>query len=80
MGTLVGILEQGAHIKTWRKRWFVMKDDYLFWFKDSKGLCASSQPRGVIPIKTIEDCSPTDGVCGSTFTSSLSFLPFFLFM
>nr|BAD82044.1 pleckstrin homology (PH) domain-containing protein-like [Oryza sativa Japonica Group]BAD82313.1 pleckstrin homology (PH) domain-containing protein-like [Oryza sativa Japonica Group] len=29
------LTKQGEYIKTWRRRWFVLKQGRLFWFKDS---------------------------------------------
>ncbi|KAH7433403.1 hypothetical protein KP509_07G067600 [Ceratopteris richardii] len=43
------LMKQGAIIKTWRRRWFVLKSGKLFWFKDSY-VSRSSKPRGVIPV------------------------------
>jgi len=40
---------QGEHIKTWRKRWFVLKDGYLFRFLNDKVL-PQSKPRGIINL------------------------------
>ncbi|KAL5229491.1 hypothetical protein ABZP36_028267 [Zizania latifolia] len=43
--------KQGEYIKTWRRRWFVLKKGRLFWFKDS-AVTRASVPRGVIPVAT----------------------------
>lgn len=43
------LMKQGEHIKTWRRRWFVLKQGKLFWFKDST-VTRVSKPRGVIPV------------------------------
>ncbi len=45
------LMKQGAHIKTWRRRWFVLKGGKIFWFKGDD-VSASSQPRGVIEVKS----------------------------
>jgi hypothetical protein len=42
-------MKQGEHIKTWRRRWFVLKQGKLFWFKDST-VTRVSKPRGAIPV------------------------------
>ncbi|MBA0596340.1 hypothetical protein Gorai_013164 [Gossypium raimondii] len=42
---------QGEYIKTWRCRWFVLKQGRLFWFKESS-ITRASRPRGVIPVAT----------------------------
>ncbi|QCD78244.1 protein-serine/threonine kinase [Vigna unguiculata] len=45
------LTKQGEYIKTWRRRWFVLKQGKLFWFKDS-AVTRASRPRGVIPVAT----------------------------
>jgi hypothetical protein len=40
---------QGDHIKTWRKRWFVLKDGYLFRFLNDKVL-PQTKPRGILNL------------------------------
>ena len=40
---------QGEHIKTWRKRWFVLKDGYLFRFMNDKVL-PQTKPRGILNL------------------------------
>nr|KJB60725.1 hypothetical protein B456_009G322300 [Gossypium raimondii] len=40
-----------GYIKTWRCRWFVLKQGRLFWFKESS-ITRASRPRGVIPVAT----------------------------
>ncbi|KAK3285017.1 hypothetical protein CYMTET_7360 [Cymbomonas tetramitiformis] len=44
------LMKQGAIIKTWRRRWFVMKQGKIFWFK-SDDVNSKSVPRGVVEIK-----------------------------
>ncbi|KAI5408735.1 variant 2, Pleckstrin y domain-containing protein 1, partial [Lathyrus oleraceus] len=47
------LTKQGDYIKTWRRRWFVLKQGKLFWFKDqSSAATHSSVPRGVISVST----------------------------
>ena len=41
--------KQGEYIKTWRRRFFVMKQGRLFWFK-SNDVGPDSQPRGCIDV------------------------------
>lgn len=41
--------KQGDHIKTWRRRWFVLKGGRIFWFK-SDAVTADSVPRGAIDM------------------------------
>ncbi|XP_027332533.1 pleckstrin homology domain-containing protein 1 [Abrus precatorius] len=43
------LTKQGEYIKTWRRRWFVLKQGKLFWFKESS-VTRASRPRGVIPV------------------------------
>ncbi|MBA0566719.1 hypothetical protein Golob_011512 [Gossypium lobatum] len=45
------LAKQGEYIKTWRRRWFVLKQGRLFWFKESS-ITRASRPRGVIPVAT----------------------------
>ena len=44
------LTKQGDYIKTWRRRWFILKQGKLFWFKDSFSVSPSATPRGVIPV------------------------------
>eukprot|EP00002_Diphylleia_rotans_P002582 TRINITY_DN11630_c0_g1_i2.p1 TRINITY_DN11630_c0_g1~~TRINITY_DN11630_c0_g1_i2.p1 ORF type:complete len:407 (-),score=70.73 TRINITY_DN11630_c0_g1_i2:356-1531(-) len=41
------LLKQGGSIKTWKKRWFILKGNYLFYFKE-KG---DANPKGIICLK-----------------------------
>jgi PH domain len=43
---------QGEVIKTWRKRWFVLKDGFLFRFLDNK-VSASSKIRGIVDLSKV---------------------------
>mmetsp|Transcript_11582 Transcript_11582/g.42353 ORF Transcript_11582/g.42353 Transcript_11582/m.42353 type:complete len:135 (-) Transcript_11582:1275-1679(-) len=43
------LMKQGAVIKTWRRRFFVLKQGKIFWFKDDN-ISSVSKPRGVIDI------------------------------
>ncbi|KAM1037535.1 hypothetical protein ACFX1X_032699 [Malus domestica] len=45
------LTKQGEYIKTWKCHWFVLKQDKLFWFKDSHRT-HSSTPNDVIPVGT----------------------------
>ncbi|XP_047954752.1 pleckstrin homology domain-containing protein 1 [Salvia hispanica] len=51
------LTKQGEYIKTWRRRWFVLKQGKLFWFKEST-VTRASRPRGVIPVA---DCLTVKG-------------------
>nr|GFA10677.1 hypothetical protein [Tanacetum cinerariifolium] len=43
------LTKQGEYIKTWRRRYFVLKQGHIFWFKEST-VTRGSNPRGVIPV------------------------------
>ncbi|GAB4814907.1 hypothetical protein N2152v2_001953 [Parachlorella kessleri] len=45
---------QGEHIKTWRKRWFVLKQGFLFRFAGSD-LNSGSKPRGIVDLSQVTD-------------------------
>merc|ERR1719313_364080 len=42
-------LPAGEYIKTWRRRWFILKQGKIFWFKTEE-VGPSSIPRGVVDI------------------------------
>ena len=44
---------QGEVIKTWRKRWFVLKDGYLFRFSGPENVGPEATPRGVLDLSTV---------------------------
>ena len=43
---------QGHVVKSWRKRWFVLKDGYLFRFRGN-GVTHASKPRGIIDLSKV---------------------------
>lgn len=43
------LMKQGEYIKTWRRRWFVLKQGKIFWFKTDI-VTPDSIPRGVIEV------------------------------
>lgn len=43
------LLKQGDVIRTWRRRWFVLKAGLLAWFKDAN-VTEGSEPRGIIEL------------------------------
>mmetsp|Transcript_19682 Transcript_19682/g.35142 ORF Transcript_19682/g.35142 Transcript_19682/m.35142 type:complete len:133 (-) Transcript_19682:292-690(-) len=45
------LMKQGEYIKTWRRRWFVLKQGKIFWFK-SDVVTPDSVPRGVIEVRS----------------------------
>ncbi|KAK1270538.1 hypothetical protein QJS04_geneDACA007552 [Acorus gramineus] len=65
------LTKQGEYIKTWRRRWFVLKQGKLFWFKESV-VSRSSRPRGVIPVGTCLTVKGADDVLNRQFAFMLS--------
>lgn len=51
------LLSQGEVIKTWRRRWFVLKDGFLFRFLDNK-VTHSSKPRGIVDLSKARPTPP----------------------
>eukprot|EP00002_Diphylleia_rotans_P019051 TRINITY_DN3689_c0_g1_i3.p1 TRINITY_DN3689_c0_g1~~TRINITY_DN3689_c0_g1_i3.p1 ORF type:complete len:212 (-),score=40.74 TRINITY_DN3689_c0_g1_i3:185-820(-) len=47
--------KQGGSIKTWKKRWFIMKETYLFYFSDKE----DPNPKGIICLKeaSVDRCA-----------------------
>ena len=45
------LMKQGEIIKTWRRRWFVLKEGKMFWFLDQNVTAASADPRGHRPVQ-----------------------------
>jgi hypothetical protein len=43
---------QGEHIKTWRRRWFVLKEGFLFRFA-SQDVTSASKPRGLVDLSKV---------------------------
>lgn len=54
---------QGEHIKTWRRRWFILKQGYLYRFA-SNDVNASSKPRGVVDLSKVTDVGDGRGETG----------------
>jgi hypothetical protein len=46
------LYSQGEVIKTWRRRWFVLKEGWLFRFAESD-VKPSSKPRGVVDMTLV---------------------------
>lgn len=63
---------QGDHIKTWRKRWFILKDGYLFRFS-SPEVDSKSTPRGILDLSGVADvsdgCEATGKECAIRVTT-----------
>ena len=43
---------QGEHIKNWRRRWFVLKQGFLFRFA-AADVSFSTKPRGVVDLSKV---------------------------
>lgn len=65
------LTKQGEYIKTWRRRWFILKQGKLFWFKDSV-ITRGSVPRGVIPVSTCLTVKGAEDVIHKEFAFQLS--------
>ncbi|KAL8119744.1 pleckstrin homology domain-containing protein 1-like [Apium graveolens] len=65
------LTKQGEYIKTWRRRWFVLKQGKLFWFKDSV-ITRGSVPRGVIPVAMCLTVKGAEDVIHKEFAFQLS--------
>ncbi|CAI9767528.1 unnamed protein product [Fraxinus pennsylvanica] len=65
------LMKQGEYIKTWRRRWFVLKQGKLFWFKESD-INRGSKPRGVIPVANCLTVKGAEDVLNRQFAFELS--------
>lgn len=65
------LTKQGEYIKTWRRRWFVLKQGKLFWFKDST-ITRASRPRGVIPVASCLTVKGAEDVLNKQYAFELS--------
>ncbi|XP_058109165.1 pleckstrin homology domain-containing protein 1-like [Magnolia sinica] len=65
------LTKQGEYIKTWRRRWFVLKQGHLFWFKESH-VTRSSKSRGIIPVRTCLTVKGAEDVLNKQFAFELS--------
>lgn len=59
---------QGEHIKTWRKRWFVLKQGFLFRFS-SLDVNSTTKPRGIVDLSQVTDV--TDGTAATGRSNSI---------
>jgi hypothetical protein len=65
------LTKQGEHIRTWRKRWFVLKEGYLVWYKTNV-VNERSVTRGTIPLHDIESVSvASDALVGKPYAIQL---------
>ncbi|XP_047981475.1 pleckstrin homology domain-containing protein 1-like [Salvia hispanica] len=65
------LTKQGEYIKTWRRRWFILKQGKLFWFKESN-VTRASRPRGIIPLGDRLTVKGAEDVLNRQFTFQLS--------
>ncbi|CAN6443023.1 unnamed protein product [Victoria cruziana] len=65
------LMKQGEYIKTWRRRWFVLKRGRLFWFKEAV-VTRASRPRGVIPVSTCLTVKGAEDVLNKPFAFEIS--------
>ncbi|PKA63111.1 Pleckstrin likey domain-containing protein 1 [Apostasia shenzhenica] len=65
------LTKQGEYIKTWRRRWFVLKLGKLLWFKDPV-VTRASIPRGVIPVASCLTVKGAEDVLNRQFAFELS--------
>ncbi|PKI31871.1 pleckstrin homology domain-containing protein 1-like [Punica granatum] len=65
------LTKQGDYIKTWRRRWFVLKQGKLLWFKDPK-VTRFSAPRGVIPVSNCLTVKGAEDVLNKPFAFEVS--------
>ncbi|KAH9574938.1 hypothetical protein CY35_01G085900 [Sphagnum magellanicum] len=64
-------MKQGEYFKTWRRRWFVLKQGRIFWFKDNY-LSPSSKPRGVILVGNCLTVKGAEDVLNKQYAFELS--------
>ncbi|KAK9810515.1 hypothetical protein WJX72_012038 [[Myrmecia] bisecta] len=62
---------QGEHIKNWRRRWFVLKQGFLFRFA-SADVTFSTKPRGVVDLSKVTDVSEGREATGRPLSLKLS--------
>ncbi|KAB2084204.1 hypothetical protein ES319_A05G319500v1 [Gossypium barbadense] len=65
------LAKQGEYIKTWRLRWFVLKQGRLLWFKESS-ITRASRPRGVIPVATCLTVKGAEDILNMQYAFELS--------
>ena len=62
---------QGEVVKTWRRRWFILKQGFLFRFS-SPDVSSASKPRGVVDLSKVTDVSEAREQTGRINTFKLS--------
>jgi|Transcript_2542 hypothetical protein len=65
------LMKQGDVIKTWRSRFFVLKDGKLFWFS-GEDVTSSSTTRGVIDVRKCLSVKGAEDVLNRQFGFELS--------
>ncbi|CAM8897821.1 hypothetical protein QQ045_024627 [Rhodiola kirilowii] len=63
--------KQGEYLRNWRRRWFVLKQGKLFWFKEST-VSRISRPRGVIPVASCLTVKGAEDVLNKPFAFEMS--------
>ncbi|TXG50149.1 hypothetical protein EZV62_026024 [Acer yangbiense] len=61
----------GQYIKTWRRRWFVLKQGKLLWFKESTVMRAT-RTRGVIPVASCLTVKGAEDVLNKQYAFEMS--------
>lgn len=65
------LMKQGEFIKTWRRRYFVLKQGKIFWFK-SDVITPDSIPRGVIEVNRCLSIKGAEDVINKPFAFEIS--------
>ncbi|KAK9844674.1 hypothetical protein WJX74_005362 [Apatococcus lobatus] len=65
------LMKQGEYIKTWRRRWFVLKQGKIFWFK-SDIVSPESIPRGVIEVNRCLSIKGAEDTINKPFAFEIS--------
>ena len=65
------MFSQGEHIKNWRRRWFILKQGYLFRFATAD-VSATSKPKGVVDLSKVTDVSSGRETTGRNNSIKLS--------
>ncbi|XP_019188181.1 PREDICTED: pleckstrin homology domain-containing protein 1-like [Ipomoea nil] len=67
------LTKQGEYIKTWRRRWFVLKQGKLLWFKDpASASTPDAVPRGVVAVNECLTVKGAEDVLHKPFSFELS--------
>ena len=48
-------------MKTWKKRWFSLKKDRLFYYEDKKNDCSAKDQKGFISLVDVDSIESTKG-------------------